>query len=275
MLPTGDQEYLLAYQNDLGFARQDLSKARTTAEAAGRDADVLVVDDLIQKLDSFDKRTREAFALFVAGDEEKALENQATLTQAGSELTQQLQDASERALAAVAEHRQAAADLSQESLRFHLVLGIFAFATGTLAGAALVVRTRQMAMNIEQRKQAEGRIRYLAHHDALTDLPNRTLLEDRLATALDQARGRCCKLALLYLDLDRFKRVNDTIGHSLGDRVLQSIAERLSAIVRSRRHRPCWGTEFISCFPRFLRTRRRRCRRQALTAFDSPSDRAA
>jgi diguanylate cyclase (GGDEF)-like protein len=228
----GDQEYLLAYQNDLGYARQDLSEARAAAQAGGREADVLLVDDLIRQLDSFDQGTREAFALFIAGDAEKALENQAALTQAGGELTQELQAASERAMADVADHRQAASDLSGESLRFQLVLGVFAFVTGAVAGGALVIRTRQMALSIEQRKQAEGRIRYLAHHDALTDLPNRTLLEGRLATALDEARAKSCKLALLYLDLDRFKRVNDTIGHSLGDRVLQGISGRLSAIVR-------------------------------------------
>jgi diguanylate cyclase (GGDEF)-like protein len=228
----GDQEYLLAYQNDLGYARQDLSEARTAARVQGREADVLVVEDLIQRLDLYEQRTRDAFALFAAGDEEKAIENQASLTVAATTLIAELQAASERALADLSDQRETAADASGDSLRFQLVLGIFALATGAVAGSALVVRTRQLEQNIEQREQAESRIRYLAHHDALTDLPNRTLLEDRLTAALAQARGKGRMLALLYLDLDRFKRVNDTIGHALGDRVLQGIAERLTAIVR-------------------------------------------
>ena len=228
----GDQEYLLAYQRDLGLARQDLSEAQTAALSEGREADVLVVDGLIQRLDSYEQRTRDAFALFLAGDEAEAIENQAELTLAATELTDELQTASQRAQATVSDHRQAAVEASGDSLRFQLVLGIFAFATAAVAGGTLVVKTRQLEQNIEQRKQAESRIRYLAYHDALTDLPNRTLLEDRLATALAQAHRKGRMLALLYLDLDRFKRVNDTIGHALGDQVLQNVVERLSAIVR-------------------------------------------
>jgi diguanylate cyclase (GGDEF)-like protein len=249
-----DQQYLLAYQNDIGYARQDLSEARTAAQTEGREADVLVVDDLIQKLDSFDQGTREAFALFIAGHEERALANQAALTQAGGELTGELQAASERALAAVSEHGKAAGDASEESLRFQLVLGIFAVATGAVAGGALVVRTRHMELNVEQRKQAEERIRHLAYHDALTELPNRMLLESRLAKALDQAHRDGGMLALLYLDLDRFKRVNDAVGHHLGDHVLRSVAERLTATVRDADTvARVGGDEFAILLPKIAR----------------------
>jgi diguanylate cyclase (GGDEF)-like protein/PAS domain S-box-containing protein len=86
--------------------------------------------------------------------------------------------------------------------------------------------------DITERKENEERMRYLAHYDALTGLPNRTLLLDRLQQALAQARRDHGKLALLFLDLDRFKPVNDTLGHEVGDRLLCEVARRLQEHVR-------------------------------------------
>ena len=77
------------------------------------------------------------------------------------------------------------------------------------------------------------RMSYLAQHDALTGLPNRMLFNDRLTQALAQARRHRTSLAVLYLDVDRFKHINDTLGHSTGDQILQSISRRLVACVRS------------------------------------------
>lgn len=87
--------------------------------------------------------------------------------------------------------------------------------------------------DISDRRRAEARIHELAFHDTLTGLPNRRLLLDRLNQALAQARhhGRC--LALLYIDLDDFKQVNDTLGHAAGDELLRVIARRLESVVRS------------------------------------------
>ena len=88
--------------------------------------------------------------------------------------------------------------------------------------------------DITDRKVAEERVQYLAYYDALTGLPNRTLLQDRLAKALAAAPRRKEKVALLFLDLDRFKTINDSLGHSFGDLVLQEVAGRLKRWAREQ-----------------------------------------
>jgi diguanylate cyclase (GGDEF)-like protein/PAS domain S-box-containing protein len=81
--------------------------------------------------------------------------------------------------------------------------------------------------DITARKVAEGRIQFLAYYDTLTGLPNRTLFQDRLGKALAGARRQKYKIALLFLDLDGFKIINDSLGHSVGDLLLQEVGERL------------------------------------------------
>lgn len=87
--------------------------------------------------------------------------------------------------------------------------------------------------DISERKAAEERIRYLAEHDALTGLPNRVLLHDRLAQALLAAQREHRRLALLFVDLDRFKNINDSLGHHVGDQLLRAVAERIVQCVRA------------------------------------------
>ena len=86
--------------------------------------------------------------------------------------------------------------------------------------------------NITERKQAEEEIKRLAFYDTLTGLPNRMLLNDRLQQALAAARRNSCQVALMFIDLDRFKQVNDTLGHDVGDELLQQAAVRMKGCVR-------------------------------------------
>jgi diguanylate cyclase (GGDEF)-like protein/PAS domain S-box-containing protein len=89
-----------------------------------------------------------------------------------------------------------------------------------------------VSRDITERKAAEEQIEYQAYHDALTGLPNRSLFRDRLTIALAHARRLGAPLAVMFLDLDGFKVVNDTLGHSLGDELLKVIAGRLLAVLR-------------------------------------------
>ena len=92
---------------------------------------------------------------------------------------------------------------------------------------------RAIFRDITERKLAEQRLNTLAHYDTLTGLPNRVLFQDRLAQALAQARRERCMVGLLYLDLDRFKLINDTLGHTVGDQLLKAVAQRLVGCVRA------------------------------------------
>lgn len=89
------------------------------------------------------------------------------------------------------------------------------------------------ARDITERKESEAFINFQAYHDMLTRLPNRTLFKDRLSLAMTQARRKKHSLAIMFMDLDRFKIINDSLGHNIGDRLLQSVSLRLSDCLRS------------------------------------------
>ena len=91
---------------------------------------------------------------------------------------------------------------------------------------------RQRVRLLIERKQAEEKIHRQANYDALTQLPNRNLFLDRLERALTMASRSKGHMALMYIDLDRFKWVNDTMGHAAGDQLLQQVSERLTCCVR-------------------------------------------
>ena len=86
--------------------------------------------------------------------------------------------------------------------------------------------------DITARKQMEAKIHRMAYHDQLTGLPNRMLLLDHLNLAINQANRNRMKVSLMMLDLDKFKEVNDSLGHHIGDKLLQAVAEKLTAILR-------------------------------------------
>ena len=88
------------------------------------------------------------------------------------------------------------------------------------------------AQDISERKRSEREIHRLAYYDSLTGLPNRVLFKDRVTQALAHARRYQSTLAVLFLDLDRFKVINDTLGHTIGDLLLKQVADRLSDSIR-------------------------------------------
>jgi diguanylate cyclase (GGDEF)-like protein/PAS domain S-box-containing protein len=88
--------------------------------------------------------------------------------------------------------------------------------------------------DISERKLAQERIQQLAHYDVLTGLPNRVLFNDRLEQAMISAQRNHSRISLLFLDIDRFKQINDTLGHSTGDQLLQNVGRRLLECVREQ-----------------------------------------
>lgn len=93
----------------------------------------------------------------------------------------------------------------------------------------IIVNTR----DITERRAFEEKIRHLAYHDALTDLPNRALMQDRVANAVTRADRSGHKFAVMFIDIDNFKNINDTLGHDVGDELLRSLAHRLLSSVRA------------------------------------------
>ena len=134
----------------------------------------------------------------------------------------------------------------------------------------MVAIESQKLVDIAQTETME--LNYLAHHDVLTDLPNRMLLLDRLGQAIGMARRQGKEMAVMFLDLDRFKYINDSLGHAIGDKLLQSVAHRLVSCVRisdtvSRQG----GDEFLLLLPKIEHASDAAlCAQKILAAFTFP-----
>lgn len=146
------------------------------------------------------------------------------------------QDAENRALAAHLLDRLRAGNAAQADLQFQRQDGsglwTIASASPNLDAAGHYKGCLVMLTDITERKKSEKMVRYLATHDPLTQLPNRALLQDRLDQAILHAHRLHRQVAVLFLDLDRFKLVNDSLGHDKGDLLLQEMAHRLSQALR-------------------------------------------
>ena len=135
--------------------------------------------------------------------------------------------------------RSEAADLREEALSAQEEAAKAKAALSALAGAQLreanerlVIATVRAQTMTEAAEQATAQMSYMAEHDFLTGLPNRSVLIDRLTQSIALAQRHGKKVALMYVDLDHFKHINDSLGHAVGDQVLQSAAKRLQACVR-------------------------------------------
>ena len=121
----------------------------------------------------------------------------------------------------------------------------------------VAVRTQELSRTVQalenkarEQQAAEAHIQHLAHYDPLTGLPNRSLLHDRSRGALSHARRNGEPVALMFLDLDHFKNINDSLGHSVGDEVLLALAYRLKAVVREQDTvARLGGDEFVLLLP--------------------------
>ena len=136
---------------------------------------------------------------------------------------------------------------------------------------ALATTAKDLDKEIQERKYDQERIYHLAHYDALTGLPNRTLLAERSQQAIDSAQVEHTPLAVLFLDLDHFKHVNDSLGHKVGDSLLARIAQRLHQTVREYDTvARVGGDEFVLLLPQANAQGAQRVAGKVAQAFDEP-----
>jgi len=122
----------------------------------------------------------------------------------------------------------------------------------TQANAKLIITSVELQVAVDEIKKAKSEMHHLAHYDFLTDLPNRMHLYEKIHLAIEWAKRHQTKIALTFLDIDRFKSINDSLGHATGDKLLQSVAQRLKGVVRSTDTVSRFGgDEFVLLFSEF------------------------
>ena len=109
---------------------------------------------------------------------------------------------------------------------------------------------QHIVSNIDELEHTKNQLHYVAHHDALTQLPNRLLLEERIAQGIELSKRNNLQLALMFVDLDDFKKINDLYGHSVGDELLQAVSHEFESVLELGDSITRFGgDEFIFCFP--------------------------
>ena len=132
----------------------------------------------------------------------------------------------------VANHVNAFSEIDIQTIR------VIAGFIGSAISHHLMYETTQKLMQekahiLEDLRKSEKKMKHISHHDYLTGLPNRNLFNDQLTMTLAKAKRKKQLIALMYLDIDQFKNVNDTMGHAFGDKLLQAFAHRLKQCLRS------------------------------------------
>jgi diguanylate cyclase (GGDEF)-like protein len=224
-LLTGERERLAQAHEFVGRAGLPVQALRARPDAvAGHEQrvealDALIVQEFIrfEKLIEIDRRK----GLLAAIRSITATGGGATMRQAEA-LTTDMLAAEDLRLAAQTEQSRRSSDLSI------ITAAVATFFNLLLLGIVILLARRE----IRERRQAEEVVKFAATHDPLTGLPNRLLLADRVNRAVGQAKSLGRNTAVLFVDLDRFKNINDALGHEAGDRLLQNVGDRLIRCVR-------------------------------------------
>ncbi len=269
---TGDESLIPKVRERLRAATDDLTQAIASEQAEGNEEEVAELQQLAISTASVPGAIEEIIALRQSGDVEAATERlsefmefqqlEGPFEKSASGERQQLAATRESATrvgdlafwllvtsgaVAVATGAAASTIIARSILRplSSLESTALAVADGRLETRAAATGPREFArlgaslnqmtealLDASKRRELEETIRHQAYHDALTDLPNRALFKDRLTVALAQANRSRQMFAVMFLDLDRFKAVNDTAGHAQGDRLLKIVAGQLKGLIR-------------------------------------------
>lgn len=138
----------------------------------------------------------------------------------------------------------------EQSINNGIVSWVETFKTPILDRNENLLGTTGFSRDITERKHAQDMVQHMAHYDTLTDLPNRVLFADRVQQALTVAKRDKCRLALMFIDLDKFKPINDELGHEVGDLLLKEVAKRMQDCMReSDTVARIGGDEFVVLLP--------------------------